>query len=99
MHQVRLWTYGLVRETHVGGIEAGIGVRVRSGKAEQFVLGRDSRAVPANLDLLTGGVKLGFTLRGCQMEGDDLVPNQVLSWSEIVGKSSIKNGPIHFIWA
>jgi len=41
------------RVVNVGGIEAGIGVRVRSGEAKQFVLGGDSRAVPANFDLLT----------------------------------------------
>jgi hypothetical protein len=88
-----------MKATYVGGKKTRIGVGVRSREAKQLVLTGDSRAVPANLDLLTGGIKLGFTLCGRQVEGDDLVPNQILSWSEIFWKGGIGNGPVHFLWA
>jgi len=90
---------GLVEVTHVGSIDARVIIRVRSWEAKQFVLGGDSCATPANIDLLAGGVELGFTFLGCQMEGDDLVPDQVLPRSKILWKISGVSLPIHFIRA
>ena len=66
---------GLAGVTHVGSIDAGIVVRVRSRETKQFVLAGGSRAIPANFDLLTGWVEFGSTFLGRQMEGDDLVPD------------------------
>jgi len=62
-----------VGATHVRGKDAGVVVRVRSWETQQFVLGGDSCAAPANLDLLTGGVEFSSTPLGRQVEGDDLV--------------------------
>jgi hypothetical protein len=60
-----------------------------------LIVGRDTIAVPVDVDLLTGGIELGFAFLVGQVEGDNLVPDEVLSWSEILGKSSVVNGPGH----
>lgn len=85
--------------THVGSKDAGVGVGVRSWEAKELVLGGNSRATPANVDLLTGRVEFRFTFLGGQMKGDDLVSNQVLSWSEVIRKIGGVNAPIHFVCA
>lgn len=84
---------------YVRCIEARVIVGVGSREAKQFVRGGDPIAISANLDLLTGGVELCFAFRRRQMQGDDLVPDEILSWGEIIRKSSVENGPVHCVRA
>ena len=85
--------------TYTGSKEAGVVVGVRSWESHQLIWGGDTSAIPANIDLLTGGIELGFSFLVRQVEGDDLVSDEILSWSEIIWKSSVVDGPGHFIRA
>ena len=61
------------RRTYIRGVDAGVVVGVRSWETQQFILGGDACATPANSDLLAGGIELGSTFLGRKVEGDDLV--------------------------
>lgn len=84
--------------TYIRYKETRVVVGVRAGEAEQLILGGDPIAVPVDFYLLTRGIELGLAFRHGKVEGDDFVPDEVLSWSEIIRKGSVKNGPSHYAW-
>ena len=82
--------------TYVWSVDAWVVVGVCSREAEQFIIRGNSCTIPADFDLLAGGIELGFALLIRQVESNDFVSDQVLSWSEIIRKGSIGNCSIHY---
>ena len=83
------------RNTYVRGENAGLGVRVCAGEGDGGV--GSTVAVAPNADLRTRRVELGAAFRKSELQGDDLMPDEIVPTLEVAGEVERVRLAVHYV--
>ena len=83
------------RNTYIRGENAGLGVRVRAGEGNGGVGG--TVAVAPNADLRTRRVELGAAFRKSELQGDDLMPDEIVPTLDVAREVERVRLAVHYV--